>query len=125
MLGLVISSDATRSRNGNRHPFWLSIGNYPLNVRRVDAGTRMLAMGPSLTFHRGRGGQTSTLNDVQKAAKRNIYASSAAHILAELNALAAAPVTFLVRNRDGSRERVEFHIRIVSINVDYEEKKCC
>ena len=83
----------------------------------------MLAMGPSLTFHQGRGGQTSTLNDVQKAAKRNIYASSAAHILAELNALAAAPVTFLVRNRDGSRERVEFHIRIVSINVDYEEKK--
>jgi len=123
MLGLIISSDGTKSRNGSRHPFWLTIGNYPLRMRRVDAACRILAMGPTITYQRGRGGQASTLNDVQKAARRNIYASSAAHILAPLNALAAAPVTFLVRQPDGSTQRLEFYIRVICVNADYEEKK--
>lgn len=124
MLGIVINSDGTISRNGSRHPFWITVGNYALSQRRVDAGVRMLAMGPSLSYHRGRGGQSSSLNDEQKAARRNIFSCSAAHILAELDVLASGPVSFLVRDPEsGGTKIMEFYIRIVLIDADYEEKK--
>lgn len=62
------------------------------------------------------------LTDSQRTVKRKVYASSAAHMFAELNELAANGRTFLVRQEDGTSKRLVLHIRIIFWVADFEEK---
>jgi hypothetical protein len=132
MLGLIIHSDATFSRNGQRYPFRIQIANFSLDVRMKDASSRIIGLGPVISVLRKRGTtKQASRSEDQTNGKREINQATPAHILADLDEIAAtlATVKMRVPRTDGEgliKGRREVRLRVVAYCGDMEEKwKVC
>jgi hypothetical protein len=124
LLPVFVTSDATDTCNGNRYPFRCQLACYSLDVRRKDPGSALIGLGPIPHIYRTRGSNTHIhLNDQQKAAKKQLYATAAAQILSGFDELAKEVRTFKMLMPDGSESYVPVHVRLAGYIADYEEKK--
>lgn len=123
VLVLVVHSDGTSGLKGSRYPFQIQIGNYGYATRALNCGSNIHGYGSTVNVHRNRGNDVAVnLTDAQRIVKRKVYASTPAHMFADLDELAKTGRTFYVRQEDGSLKRLALHIRIILWVADFEEK---
>ena len=113
IMTIVLFTDETFSRGGKLYPGRLSIGNMCLEERVRDSGSALFGLLSNVRLGKPRGlSESEGIDRYQRNYKDQIYASSLAHFLADLDHLSQQELSFRRWDTDDKGRSIQAELKV-------------